>query len=504
MAGLIDGIDPQTALLLGLSSGLLGTQGNGRRASFGEALANGMQQGTAGYRQAVGDQQRAQQMRMEQQAREQQMQLAREQMRMAQAQGEREAQMFPGRLAEQGLGNEKNRAELDAMKRAQQQADALRAALASLSRPVSGGQAASQPGGPTQQNATQIGAQPGGDDYRARVIQMIQSGQIPAAQGKALIESGDYGRAEAGHNVEVRLPDGTPGTRQLDKFGRPLGADMPKPYERKFQDLGGTIAGIDPYTGQPVGDAMAKSMTPDGVASNAVARGNLGVAQANLGLTRARDAFTQRESGGLVYNNDAGGYIPKNIRPGDTPTVTQLPGGAAIKPPNDSQGKAVLFGARMKQADQQLNALEAGGTLRGSIIKQNAEGVPLIGGALGTVANFGASGKQQEYEQAKRNFINATLRRESGAVIAESEFANAERQYFPQPGDTPGVLNQKRMNRQLATSAILYEAGPHAGQADRLIPQNSNVNGQSASGQIRPAGSSPVLRFDAQGNMIGG
>jgi hypothetical protein len=34
-----------------------------------------------------------------------------------------------------------------------------------------------------------------------------------------------------------------------------------------------------------------------------------------------------------------------------------------------------------------------------------------------------------------------------------------------------------------------------------MIPQNNNVNGQSASGQIRQAGT--VLRFDAQGNMIG-
>jgi hypothetical protein len=80
MAGLYDGIDPQTALLLGLGSGLLGTVGQGRRASFGEALANGMQAGTAGYRQAVGDRQRAEQMRAEQQMREQQMTLAKEQM----------------------------------------------------------------------------------------------------------------------------------------------------------------------------------------------------------------------------------------------------------------------------------------------------------------------------------------------------------------------------------------------------------------------------------------
>lgn len=392
MAGLIDGIDPQTALLLGLSSGLLGTQGNGRRASFGEALANGMQQGTAGYRQAVGDRQRAEQLRMEQSAREQQMQLAREQMRMAQAQGDREAQMFPGRLAEQGLGNEKNRAELDAMKRAQQQADALRAALASLSRPVSGGQAASQPGGPTQQNAAQIGAQPGGDDYRARVIQMIQSGQIPAAQGKALIEAGDYGRAEAGHNVEVRLPDGTPGTRQLDKFGRPLGADMPKPYERKFQDLGGTIAGIDPYTGQPVGDAMAKSMTPDGVASNAVARGNLGVAQANLGLTRARDAFTQQQAAQPKPTYHDGAW--------HTPPTAQNPTGSMTVPPGMAPPKGSILGEQ-RNANTTLELIKEAEILipksTGSYV---GAGVDLAGRAIGRSTPGALAGSQLEALQA--------------------------------------------------------------------------------------------------------
>jgi len=37
------------------------------------------------------------------------------------------------------------------------------------------------------------------------------------------------------------------------------------------------------------------------------------------------------------------------------------------------------------------------------------------------------------FEQAKKNFVNAVLRLESGAVISPSEFTNADKQYFPQP-----------------------------------------------------------------------
>ena len=65
----------------------------------------------------------------------------------------------------------------------------------------------------------------------------------------------------------------------------------------------------------------------------------------------------------------------------------------------------------------------------------------------------------QKFDQAKRDFINATLRRESGAAIAPSEFENAEIQYFPVPGDSKDVLEQKRKNRDLITRNFLGEAG---------------------------------------------
>jgi hypothetical protein len=61
-------------------------------------------------------------------------------------------------------------------------------------------------------------------------------------------------------------------------------------------------------------------------------------------------------------------------------------------------------------------------------------------------------------EQAERNFINAVLRRESGAAIAPQEFESARQQYFPQAGDTPAVLEQKRQNRLLVQQNFMREA----------------------------------------------
>ncbi len=120
------------------------------------------------------------------------------------------------------------------------------------------------------------------------------------------------------------------------------------------------------------------------------------------------------------------------------------------KPLTDSQAKSAAFGARMQSANETLNSLEADGKLFSTPGSRTGFGV-------GAVVNTMNSAKGQQLDQAKRDFINAVLRRESGAVIAESEFENAEKQYFPQIGDSQEVIAQKRRNREIATRGVLAE-----------------------------------------------
>jgi hypothetical protein len=61
------------------------------------------------------------------------------------------------------------------------------------------------------------------------------------------------------------------------------------------------------------------------------------------------------------------------------------------------------------------------------------------------------------------------LRQESGASISPSEFANEERKYFPQVGDTADVLKQKQNARELAIRAMNIQAGPQG--ARNIAPQ---------------------------------
>ena len=121
----------------------------------------------------------------------------------------------------------------------------------------------------------------------------------------------------------------------------------------------------------------------------------------------------------------------------------------ADKPLNDAQSKALLFGSRMRDADTALKNLSIDGT------ETSIPGarLPVVGG----VVNAFSSENTQALDQAKRDFINAVLRRESGAAIASSEFDNAEKQYFPQIGDSDKVRKQKARNRDLATRGVLME-----------------------------------------------
>jgi hypothetical protein len=122
---------------------------------------------------------------------------------------------------------------------------------------------------------------------------------------------------------------------------------------------------------------------------------------------------------------------------------------ATGKLPNKEQFDAAGFGRRMEQASNVFDGLSAGGYDRGS----KSAGI----GAM--MPNIMKGKEAQQQDQAERNFINATLRRESGAAISPSEFENAETQYFPRAGDSPEVTKQKRENRLQVMESMRAASG---------------------------------------------
>jgi hypothetical protein len=215
------------------------------------------------------------------------------------------------------------------------------------------------------------------------------------------------------------------------------------------RNLGGTTqtTAIDPVSGQMrVVNSVANTQSPDSVASVAEQR-----RAHNMADARSREANAQ-------------GKVPSGYRQKPDGSLEFIPGGpadpnAAKKAaPTEFQGKAAMFGARAQEADRIIAELDGKYSPAGINTKQAVGGIPLIGGGVEAGANLMLSGASQKAEQAQRDFINAVLRLESGAVIAESEFNNAKKQYFPQPGDAKAVIAQKAANRKIAIQGLMNNA----------------------------------------------
>ena len=194
---------------------------------------------------------------------------------------------------------------------------------------------------------------------------------------------------------------------------------------------------------------------------NAISQGQLGVSQANLGLRRQELELNRNAPRGQFIQTDQG-YVLADPRTGQVQPVVgtdgkPIQGKAATKNLTEGQAKANLFGSRMLEADRILNELEGKYNPLAVNAKVAAAETPIIGGLAGWAGNAMLGEHGQQAEQAQRDFINAVLRRESGAVISEPEFKNAAKQYFPQQGDSKAVLDQKRRNRQLAIKGMEAE-----------------------------------------------
>lgn len=76
----------------------------------------------------------------------------------------------------------------------------------------------------------------------------------------------------------------------------------------------------------------------------------------------------------------------------------------------------------------------------------------------------------QKYKQASEQWIRAFLRKESGAAIGKDEFTRDFIVYFPQPGDSPDVVQQKEKARQEVMKGF---AGETRGFFDHVNPDGS-------------------------------
>lgn len=196
-----------------------------------------------------------------------------------------------------------------------------------------------------------------------------------------------------------------------------------------------------------------------------------------------------------TWNADSGTYervggvkarsgMQMTTHPDGTVTYTEgTIGNNGLPKLTEAEGRNSGFYGRGVESHKIITQLEEQGTSLGNKI---AGGIPVLG-------NYMRGPEAQKFAQAQRDFINAVLRRESGAVISPEEFANAEQQYFPQPGDGPEVIAQKRANRETTIRGLEISSG----QGAQFATQPTGVPGPAAPAAQTP-GSYRILGVEGQ------
>ncbi|MCW2763394.1 MAG: hypothetical protein JWR85_3595 [Marmoricola sp.] len=178
----------------------------------------------------------------------------------------------------------------------------------------------------------------------------------------------------------------------------------------------------------------------------------------------------------------------------------------------ENESKTTNFYNSARQSENEWKSLEAN--------PETAPGTQPVG-ALGDLAravlptnivNSNTSAARQRAQQAKDNFIRASLRLESGAAIGKEEFDRQDRIFYPQTGDTPENLAQKARARQAVIEGFRIGSGNGAEKVDQLRsgdPKQTNVseNGLSAiagafSGPVAPDAIQEDGRINRGGQII--
>ena len=165
----------------------------------------------------------------------------------------------------------------------------------------------------------------------------------------------------------------------------------------------------------------------------------------------------------------------ENIRKKGDPVI--IPGTEKSKDPfTEGQKKQAGFAVRMESAIETLNRLEDAGfnpVNFKDILFDNAPFIPEF------FERYWLSPKYKQYQRAVIDFATAQLRQETGAVINESEIDWMYLTYFPQLGDDPVTLREKRESRNNAFIAMKGQAGK---AYDRTKSELEKIKGKDTKG----------------------
>lgn len=352
---------------------------------------------------------------------------------LAIAEGLQSGQQLYKQALNQGLQEKMSAMQVGELVRKQQEAEAVRRFLPNLIQP-----------GAVEQNWS------GAPEQIGQYFQTPGQAQIPTQQGPSTIN----------RDALARLALVSPETYAK--------------YKPEYKEVNGQLYEISPLGGAPVAVAGQGKLTYQDLGNVVVALDASGkeVGRMNKGAAPSGPVSMQTietDQGIMQFNPRTGAISP--VMADGKPVMGKGAGNLT-----ESQGNATAYGMRMAQADAILKPLEASGLKNTGLIRSGVSGTlgatPLIGEALARGSDNifntlptilgGLNEDQQKTVQARVNFVTAVLRKESGASISPTEFATAEKNYFPAPGDSESVVKQKQQAREMAIKAMKLQAGPGA------------------------------------------
>lgn len=196
-----------------------------------------------------------------------------------------------------------------------------------------------------------------------------------------------------------------------------------------------------------------------------------------------------------TWERQGGAKAPSGMQMSVNPETgeVQFQQGVGLKPLTESQSKDTVFVTRATGA---LPLIDKYGDELTNLSQSMTGGVPVIG-------NYMKSPEFQQAEQAGKEFLQAILRKDTGAAITAEETAEYGSVYLPRPGDSPEVLAQKRASRNRAVVAIQNGLPPAAILAlekggTSLVPNEAaNISAPPSAPSIPDAGGPPKVTNDA-------
>jgi len=153
-----------------------------------------------------------------------------------------------------------------------------------------------------------------------------------------------------------------------------------------------------------------------------------------------------------MYNPATGGW--ERVGGVKAPSGTQLSvgpdgqvsfvQGSGMKPLTEAQSKDAVYATRAAGALPIIDEIGDALTSLGQT----------VGGSAPVVGNYLKSPEYQKAEQAGLEFLQAILRKDTGAAVPAEEIVEYGSVYLPRPGDSPEVLAQKKASRARAVNAL--------------------------------------------------